>query len=263
MSEPKIAFDDGEAYERFMGRWSRAAERIFLDWLKPPKNARWLDVGCGTGAFTQLVLDNCAPAAVIGVDPAAAQIDHARHQPAVRRAEFCVADAMQLPFPDGDFDMVVSALVINFVPDHRKALAEMRRVARSGATVAAYLWDRTPDAEFSPSALMQRAMAKIGAEVPRIPGANMGSLASVFATADFKAIEATSIEVTQTYRDFADYWEAQTPPFSPAGKLIAKMQPNERARLYDALRSSLPSAPDGSITYGSRANAVKARVPGA
>src|SRR5688572_18283770 len=129
-------FDDGAAYETFMGRWSRAAGAVFLEWIGAPRNARWLDVGCGTGVFTELVLDTAFPAAVSAVDPTAKQIEHARSRPVGQRVDFQVGDAQALPFPDDAFDVVVSALVINFIPDRAKALAEMRRVGRPGAIVA-------------------------------------------------------------------------------------------------------------------------------
>lgn len=261
MIEPKITFTDGEAYDRFMGRWSKAVGPQFLDWLAPPKPGRWLDVGCGTGVFTQLITDLCAPTAVVAVDPAAAQIDHARQQPIARHAEFQVADALALPFPDGAFDVVVSALVINFLPDRAKGLSEMRRVASGDGIVAGFLWARTADSELSPTAPMQRGFREIGAEVPRIPGADMASLPDLFRAAGLEAIETRTIDATQTYRDFEDYWTAQTPPFSPAGKLIAKMPEADRARLRDTLRAILPAAADSSISYSARANAIKARVP--
>jgi ubiquinone/menaquinone biosynthesis C-methylase UbiE len=260
MSDPKISFDDGAAYERFMGRWSRAVGILFLKWLAAPEGAGWLDVGCGTGAFTQLVLDSCAPSAMTGADPAAAQIDYARRQPHLKQAEFRVADATALPFDDGAFDVVASALVINFIPDRTKAIAEMRRVSRPGGIVAGYMWDRSPQTEFSPSAPMQRGFAQIGAEVPRIPGAEFGDLPSLFAAAGFDTIETRAFEVTQTYSDFDDYWSAQTLPFTPAGKLVAKMSDQDRARLRDTLQVMLPPAADGSITYSSRATAIKART---
>jgi SAM-dependent methyltransferase len=198
---------------------------------------------------------------VAAVDPAAAQIDHARQQPVARHAEFQVADAAALPFLDGGFDVVVSALVINFLPNRAKGVSEMRRVARGGGIVAGFLWARTADSELSPTAPMQRGFREIGADVPRIPGADMEPLPDLFKIAGLEAIETRTIDVTQTYRDFDDYWTAQTPPFSPAGKLIAKMPDSDRARLRGTLGAILPAAADGSISYSARANAIKARVP--
>src|SRR5262245_45958499 len=121
VKEPAHSFDDSAAYERFIGRWGRAAGAIFLDWLAPAAGARWLDVGCGTGLFTELILDTCSPAAVVAVDQARAQIDYARGKPVARHVDFCVGDAQQLAYPDSEFDIVVSALAINFIPDRPRA----------------------------------------------------------------------------------------------------------------------------------------------
>ena len=174
MTQTTGYFEDGEAYQRFMGRWTRAVGTIFLDWVAPPEGARWLDVGCGTGVFTELVLDTRAPSAMHAVDPAGAQIEHARRQPVAQRAEFNVADAQNLAFPDKAFDIVASALVINFIPDRARAIAEMRRVARSGGIVAGYVWDFAT--ERSPSAHMRVGLRQIGIEPPAVPGTAASSL---------------------------------------------------------------------------------------
>ena len=167
MPEIKVIFDAAEDYERFMGRWSRAIGERFLDWLAPAQDLRWLDVGCGTGAFTQLVLRRCSPKAIAGIDPAPAQVEHARKQSP--DAEFHIADATALPFDDGVFDVVASALVINFIPDRDQALREMSRVVRPNGTVAAYLWNRDPSEDHSPHAPMEHGLREIGAEVLRPP----------------------------------------------------------------------------------------------
>src|SRR5687768_8261079 len=117
MAEAAVSFDDSDAYERFMGSWTRAVGPLFLQWLQPARQVRWLDVGCGTGIFTQLVVDRCAPDAVVALDCAQAQIDQARRQHLSERIDFRLADAQALPFANGSFDVVVSALVINFIPD--------------------------------------------------------------------------------------------------------------------------------------------------
>lgn len=262
MADTAVAFDDGAAYERFMGRWSRAAGAIFLDWVAPPRNARWLDVGSGTGVFTALVIETCSPAAVVAVDPSAAQVDHARTQPVAQRAEFRVADAQKLPFPDGSFDVVASALVINFIPDRPRALAEMRRVARPGGVVAGYVWDFA--AERSANWPLRLALRRIGVEPPLAPGtedARLEALESLFARAELKNIATRTIDVTATFPDFDDFWRANTARFNPVTKLIMALPEIERARLIELVRAQLPTNPDGSVTYSARANAIKARVP--
>ena len=132
MVEAAPSFSEVDAYERFMGRWSRAAAKSFLRWLAPPTDARWLDVGCGTGIFSQTALAASAPAALVGIDRTPAQVEHASRDGGDGRARFEVADAQALPFGDGTFDVVVSGLVLNFVPDPDRAVMEMRRAVRPG-----------------------------------------------------------------------------------------------------------------------------------
>src|SRR5690242_4025427 len=125
-----IRFDDGAAYERFMGRWSRIAGGRFLDWLAPPAGVRWLELGCGTGAFTSVLSEKCEPAEIVAVDPAAEQIAYAKRRVPAERAKFYIASAETLPWPEASFDFVVSALAINFMVDLTAAMREMRRVTR-------------------------------------------------------------------------------------------------------------------------------------
>ncbi len=124
-----------------MGRWSRLAGEKFLDWLDPPKNLSWIDVGCGNGAFTEVLIARCSPAAVTGVDPSDGQLAFARTRPGAKMAQFRVADAQILPFADNSFDAASMALVITFIPDPVKAAKEMARVVKPGGWVATYMWD--------------------------------------------------------------------------------------------------------------------------
>jgi len=262
MVDTPVIFDDGASYERFMGRWSRAVGATFLQWVTPPKGADWLDVGCGTGVLTQLVVDTCEPASVVAVDPAAAQIDHAHKQPVAQRADFRIADAQSLPFSDCAFDVVASALVLNFIPDRPRALAEMRRVARPGGIVAAYVWDFAQGR--GTAWPLARGMREVGIEVPRVPGAedtSIAALQSLLERAGYQDIAVRSIEATQTYPSFDDFWTSQVPPFTPNGKAIAMLSDAKRAELAVAVRALLPISPDGNIVYSAMANAVKARVP--
>jgi ubiquinone/menaquinone biosynthesis C-methylase UbiE len=255
-------FDDSAAYERFVGSWGRAAGAIFLEWLVPPRGAHWLDVGCGTGLFTELIIQTQAPATVFGIDAAAAQIEHARRKPMAQRANFQVGDAQALPFRDSSFDVVACALVINFIPDRPAALGEMRRVARTKGVVAGYIWDFAE--ELSPSGPFRLGMRDVVADLPALPGtkdSSLGALHSLFQSAGLEEIATRIIEVTVSFPDFDAFWVAQTPSYSPMTKLISTMTTSERANLIESVRARVPVRGDGRIEYPARANAIKARAP--
>jgi ubiquinone/menaquinone biosynthesis C-methylase UbiE len=245
-----------------MGRWSRAVGGIFLEWLAPPKGVHWLDVGCGTGAFTELVLGTCSPASVIGIDPFPEQIEYVHSLPVAGLAEFKVADALNLPFADCSSDVVASALVINFVPDRPRGLAEMRRTAKPGGLVAGYVWDFAGGR--ATGAPLAKGMRAIGIEPPITPGTEhttIEALQSLFAAAGLESVEARQIEIAPTYSSFDDFWTSQTGSVSPTAKFISTLTEPQRERLRDAVRSILPSNTDGSIGYSACANAIKARAP--
>jgi SAM-dependent methyltransferase len=246
---------------RFMGRWTRAVGAVFLDWIAAIEGARWLDVGCGTGVFTQLILDTCRPAAVIAVDPAPAQIDHARLQPVAQRAEFLLADAQSLPFPDGAFDIVASALVLNFIPDRALALEQMRRVARSDGVVAGYVWDYT--VERSPTSFLRMGLRQIRMEPPVSPGTEASTLAALqmlFEQAGMKEIATRTIDVQMRFPSFDNLWQVSATGFSPISRIVASLSDANRSRLIDRLHTILPAHPNGSVSYSARANAIKARA---
>jgi len=262
MTEVAHSFDDSAAYERFIGHWGRAAGTIFLDWLKPPVGARWLDVGCGTGLFTELILDRQHPENVVAIDPAASQIEHARRKPIARRADFRVGDAQALEFADGTFDVAVAALVINFIPNRTRALSEMYRVTRPGGVVAGYVWDF--GAELSPSGPFRLGLRERIADLPPLPGtedSQIAALQSLFDGAGLEDIAVRAIEVTVSFPDFDAFWLAQTPSYSPTTKMIAAMPENKQLELIESVRAQLPIRSGGGIEYLARANAIKAHVP--
>lgn len=164
MSAPTIKFDDGAVYERMMGKWSGLAGRAFIDWLSPPPNLRWVDIGCGNGAFTQLLVEHCTPMTVEGVDPSEGQLAFARERLATPVAKFRQGDAMALPFADGTFDAAVMALVVFFIPDPARGVAEMARVVRPGGLAAAYVWDVVSGGGPSEAIIIQMKGATAGPE---------------------------------------------------------------------------------------------------
>jgi ubiquinone/menaquinone biosynthesis C-methylase UbiE len=260
--ESAINFNDGDAYERFMGRWSRAAGFLFLEWLSPPPRARWLEVGCGTGAFTQLVDERCRPAEIVALDPAPAQIAYASHRLHETAVKFQVAAAEAIPSPPSRYDVVVSALALNFMTNRAGCLREMRRVARSGAIIAAYVWDFA--GERAPHAPVLSALRSLGIDPPAPPGGKecaLPALQLLFAGGDLVGVETRAFEIEVSFADFAAFWTSQTPSFSPTTRLIATLDEEHRTQLMEILRAELSPRANGGLAYQARANAVKARVP--
>jgi SAM-dependent methyltransferase len=263
MSEAGQLFTDGKAYERLMGRWSRLVGEQFLDWLAIPNGLRWLDVGCGNGAFTEVMIARSAPASVVAVDPSEGQLAYARTRAEAKLAEFKVADAQALPFTNDSFDVAEMALVISFVPDAAKAVAEMARVVRPGGWVATYMWDILGGG--LPLHPYNAALESLGMGPPARPNvaaSQLSALRTFWEDAKLDAIETRVIRINVKYRDFDDFWESTTVPVGPHGKFIADLSPDVREKLRLRLREQLPAAPDGSISYEAFANAVKGRVPG-
>jgi SAM-dependent methyltransferase len=265
MTETQVAFDDGRAYDRYMGRWSRAIGEQFLAWLDAPHNRDWLEVGCGTGVFTGVILAQAAPRQIVGIDPSPPQIEHARRTVTASQADFRIGTAIDLPFRTDEFDVVVSALVIHFIPDRAKAFREMLRVTRSGGIVAGYTWRKSPSIIDAPYGPLARAVKEIAGDVmlsPTVAEAMPDGLRAALTAEGYAEIEITTVEASQTFRDFEDYWISQTATFPhPVARSVAALSDHDRTRLRAKLREALPAADDGSITYAARVTAFRARKP--
>jgi SAM-dependent methyltransferase len=260
MTDMAATFRDGTAYERRVGRWSRVVGEVFVEWLEVPAKARWLDVGCGGGAFTEVVIAHCAPASIIGIDPSDAQLAYARARPGAKLAQFQRGDAQSLPFPDHVFDAAAMALVIQFIADPLKAAAEMARVVRPGGMVATYTWDIWErGAPFHP---VREALEDIGVPTP-MPGREIcrcDALRDLWHKAGLRSVETRVIRVPAVFADFDDYWESNTAADGPRGQILSDLSPAQRDRLRARLHEILPIQPDGRILHESVANAVKGRV---
>jgi ubiquinone/menaquinone biosynthesis C-methylase UbiE len=263
MNDTPALFADGKAYEQFMGRWSRLAGRDFLGWLAQPKGLHWLDVGCGNGAFTEVLIAQAQPAAVDAVDPSEGQLAYARTRPGASLAKFRQADAQALPFADKSFDAAIMALVISFVPDPLKAVREMARVVHPGGMVATYMWD-IPGGGL-PNRPLHGAMQALGLPSPFPPGAEASRqdrMQALWQQAGLQSVETRVIRIPVTFSSFDDFWDSHSAPVGPAGTAIAKLSAEKKQQLKDTLRQRLPQGADGRVSYEAFANAVKGRVAG-
>lgn len=256
----EIQFKDGAAYERYMGKWSRLAGETFLDWLAPQPGWRWIDIGCGNGAFTEMIFARCAPESVDGIDPSEEQLTYARTRSGMERATFHLGHAMALPFPDDTFDAAVMPLVIFFVPDPAKGVAEMTRVVRPGGVVTAYSWDLHGGG--FPYAALQSEMREMGISVPKPPShdaSRMDILQDLWSGAGLIEIETKEISVQRTFADFDDYW-ATILGGPSVGSQLAAMSPEDINKLKERMRLHLPADASGQIHCTARANAIQGRV---
>jgi SAM-dependent methyltransferase len=260
MSDAGQMFSDGKTYERMMGRWSKRVGVQFLDWLDAPKGLHWLEVGCGNGAFTEELIAHSAPRAVDAIDPSEGQLAFARTRPAAKLAQFRLGDAQALPFADKSFDAAAMALVITFVPDPAKAVAEMARVVAPGGIVATYMWDVAGGG--LPLAPVGRALKARGKDYARASeaAAKQDTMQALWQGAGLQAVETRVIRITVNFASFDDFCASNLVPVGPSGQVIAKMPPAEMDALKAHLRAHLPIAADGSIAYEAFANAVKGRV---
>jgi SAM-dependent methyltransferase len=256
------AWQAGDRYEAYMGRWSRQLAPRFVDWLGVADGLDWLDVGCGTGALSAAIIARSSPKSLIAVDPSEGFLAAARAAVPDRRAEFRLGDAQALTLGAASRDVVASALVLNFVPDKVKALAEMKRVARAGGTVGFYVWDypgggmELMRAFWTAATALDPAAADL-AEDRRFPFCTADGLTGLMRDAGLAAIDCTAIEVPTVFRDFEDYWHPFTLGAGPAPGYCASLDPAARQRLKQKLLDSLSRGQDGSIPLRARAWALK------
>lgn len=260
MDKPGEMFNDGAAYERLVGRWSRRVGATFLDWLGAPSGARWLDVGCGNGAFSEEVATRMAPAAIQGLDPSEGQLAYARVRQGLAGAEFRVGDATSLPYEDNAFDVSTMALVIAFVPDPHRAVAEMARVVRPGGTVAAYMWDI--DGRRTPVEPVVAALESIGVARTMPPGENASreGFERLWRGAGMTAIETRTIAIRLEFADFEEYWRSLSAPVGPHARRMRELTQEQLAALRERLRETAEIDARGGVSFGAVANAVKGRV---
>lgn len=250
-------------YEQYVGRWSRRVAPLFLSWLSLPAGRKWLDVGCGTGALSAAIADCCAPASLAGVEPSEGFLATAKDNLG-DRAALHQGSAAAIPLADAAVDVVVSALVLNFVADQRAALAEMARVTVGGGTIAAYVWDYAGKMElmrffWDAAVELDPDAAKLDEGV-RFPSCRPQALEKLFAGAGLQGIDVEPIDIATPFADFDDYWRPFLGGQGPAPAYVMSLAETARKRLRERIRERLPAAANGSIALTARAWAIRATV---
>ena len=268
MSGRYDVFAVAPAYEAYIGRWSRPVAREFVRWLAVPARRRWLDVGCGTGALTEVVVDAGEARSVVGVDASAGFVQHARARTfETAEVQFLQGDALALPVGSVDFDAVVSGLVLNFVPEPARMVAEMVRAASPGGTIALYVWDMSGAVELIARFWEVATVADPAAAALAEPGrfrelCAPESLEALFTEAGLSDVVSRAIDVPTVFRDFDDYWTPFLGGQGPAPAFLASLPEARQDAIREGLRTRLAPSPDGSIRLNARAWAVRGTKPG-
>ncbi|HEX4999288.1 MAG TPA: class I SAM-dependent methyltransferase [Terriglobia bacterium] len=251
----------GDAYEAYMGRWSRMVARTFVEWLNPKPFADWIEIGCGTGALTATICDLCEPHSVVACDPSVPFIEHARRSLPDDRVRFVVGGVEALPSQSGGFDMAVSALVLNFLPDPQSVIRSMAGRLRKGGAVAGYVWDYSdgmlPLRVFWEQAVALDPGASALDEGARFPLCRQSALETVWRDAGLSDVETRPLEIATYFATFEEYWSPFLLGTGPAPGYVASLAPDHRDSLRDRIMSRLPTGPDGSIQLRARAWAAR------
>lgn len=259
-AEISDSWQAGGPYEYYMGRWSRLAARAFLDWLSPPPAQKWLDIGCGSGALSEAVIDICKPAEVTAIDQSEGFVQEVQKR--LGNLVLCrVGTALALPYQDAAFHYAVSGLVLNFIKEPIQALAEMKRVTIPGGTVAIYVWDYSGKMDFLNRFWDAAVTVDPGAstlhEGLRFPTSTAEAFKGLFEKVGFVDIESVPIDIETNFQNFDDYWRPFLGGQGPAPSYLMSLSDAQRAKLRDSLLRSIPFRDDGTIPMDARAWAVR------
>lgn len=249
-------WDGGDAYELFMGRWSHEVATVFVGELAKPDGLKWLDVGCGTGALLNVIATQASPSAISGVDPSPEFLATAADRLG-RLADLHVADGEHLPFDDDSFDVVVSGLALNFMPDPEAAVKEWRRVTAPGGVVSAYVWDYADGMQFLRSfwdaAIALDPAAESLDEARRFPVCQPDALGGIFEASGLANVTTSSVEVPTVFSDFDDYWSPFLLGQGPAPSYTSALAEPARDALKQRLREMLEDEGQSQISLSARA----------
>lgn len=258
-------WSSGDAYERYMGRWSRQVAPRFLSFMSIRPSASWIDVGCGTGVLTQAILEHADPGEVTGIDNSETMLQLARARLGDAVARFESGDAAAIKLPADSADAVVSGLVLNFVPDKQAATSEMVRVLRPGGTLGLYVWDYAGHMQIMrhlfDAALAFDPKAADYDDGTKAPICRPGPLADLLKAAGLESVSVSPIDIPAAFESFDDYWAPFLGGTGSAPKYVTSLSGEDRTRLRDAVRERLPTGPDGEILLAVRAWAAKGTKP--
>ena len=260
-TETKGVWASGAAYDPYMGRWSRLVATDFVKWLGVPRKRQWLDVGCGTGALSQTILETSDPKEVVGIDLSPGYLEYARAYIIDKRLKFMTGNALELSSLVDEYDAVVSGLALNFIAEPSRALSEMAKVTRANATLAVYVWDYAGKMQllryFWDAAVTLDPEVRSLDEGQRSPICNPTALATLFSDAGLEHIQCRAIDVVAQFSNFDDYWL----PFLGGQGTVASyamgLSEEHRNELRESIKARLPIAANDSISILLRAWAVK------
>lgn len=262
-AKPTEQWGGGDAYERYVGRWSRQVAAELLRWLDVGPGLAWADVGCGTGALGEAILADHAPASIEGIDAAEGFVTRARERLTDPRVRIARGDARRLPWEPRAFDVTVSGLVLNFVGEHEAMVREMARVTKPGGRVALYVWDYAGEMQmtrcFWEAAIAVSPQDAKLTQAERFPICRPEPLRALFEGVGLRAVDTRAIDIPTVFRDFDDYWSPFLGGQGPAPAYAMSLRPEKRIALREALRKRLPTEQDGSINLVARAWAIKSR----
>jgi len=258
-------FAASAGYERFMGRWSQLLAPRFIAFAGIKNGQNVLDVGTGTGSAAAAVEASVPASEIVGIDPSQAFIAYAQKNAKSPRAHFEVGDAQALRFKDASFDQTLALLVMNFIPDHHKAIAEMRRVTRPQGTVSACVWDYDAGMQML-RFFWDEAIALDPAMEPKderhMKLSHQGQLGELWKKAGLVNVQEAPLVIDQAFSSFNDYWEPFTKGAGPGGAYVVSLAPDRRQQLEARMRKRLlKDRPDGPFTLTARAWCVRGDVP--
>ena len=258
-------FSEAEAYERFMGRWSERLAPLFVAFFEARDRDDILDVGSGTGSLSLAIANATQTGRIVGIDLAEEYVAYATERTKSRRVQYEVGDAQKMRFPDGSFDRTAALLVVNFIPDRRRAVREMMRVTRTGGVVAACVWDYSEAMEML-RFFWDEAVALDPTAEPRderhMPLSKQGELTALWTEEGLERVEERELIISLEFESFDDYWKPFLDGQGPAGAYVASLSAARQKELAERLRRRLlGDRQDGPITLKARAWAAKGTVP--